>query len=90
MHAHPLITTDLVTRAPADEIHLSSTETERKVALNAEICLNWWGVRKCEIQKNSMRKKRRKNGESRNLEKREQDGGNEGRGKMSPLLINNV
>ena len=31
--------------------HVSSTETERKVALNAEICLNWWGVRKCEIQK---------------------------------------
>jgi hypothetical protein len=41
----------MVTRAPADVIHVSSTETERKVALNAEICLNWWGARKCEIQK---------------------------------------
>jgi hypothetical protein len=32
----------------------------------------------------------KKDGESRNLEKREQDGGSEGRGKMSPLLINNM
>ena len=63
-------------------IHVSSTETERKVALNADSSLNWWGVRKREIQK--------KLGESRNLEKRERDGGSEGRGKMSLLLINNV